>query len=262
MFGVDPQPLAAASDERHCCRAGQDRLDHLGGGIEDVLAVVEDDQEPAADERLGDAVRHAEAGLGGDAQRGRDRIGHGRGIADRSQLHQPDPVRELVRQGGGDLKCEAGLADATDAGQGHEPVRVHQLGQLRHLELAPDEARGLRREVARRRVERAERGEVGVADLPEVLGRAQVLQAMGSEVAEAVSGDQPSDHVRHDDLSAVAGGHQPGGAIQSRPEVVSRTLLCLACVQSHPCAQLDGLRPRFGEQLLLGRSRRLDRCGR
>ena len=79
------------------------------------------------------AVGHARPGLGGHPQRGGHRVGHRRRVADRGQLHQPHPVGELAGQLGRDLHRQAGLAHPAHPGQGHQPVRPHQLRQLLHL---------------------------------------------------------------------------------------------------------------------------------
>ena len=76
---------------------------------------------------------------------GGHRVGHRGRVADGGQLDQPDPVGELRHQLGRDLHREAGLAHAAHAGERHQPVGPHQLGQLLHLDVAAHEARRLHR---------------------------------------------------------------------------------------------------------------------
>ena len=208
----------------------QDRVDEVGGGRQDVLAVVEHEQQTPARQRRRRCSSVTDAsGAGRDAQRGRHRVGHGRGVADGGQLDQPDPVGELVRQLGGDLDGQAGLADAAHAGEGHQPVGAHQLADLLHLELAADEAGELHRQVPGRGVERPQRRErrlqpVG-AHLEQALRRRQVPQAVLAQVEQVDAGHQRGRGVAHQDLAAVTGGHHPGDAVQRRPEVVAVALV-------------------------------------
>jgi hypothetical protein len=40
------------------------------------------------------------------------------GVSDRTESHEPDPIREALGDSGGHLEGESGLADAAGSGQG------------------------------------------------------------------------------------------------------------------------------------------------
>ena len=65
---------------------------------------------------------HALPRLLGDAQHGRHRIRHRTRISQRGKLENPYPVDKFVDQPRRDFHRKARLADATDAGQRHEPM--------------------------------------------------------------------------------------------------------------------------------------------
>ena len=54
VLAVDPQTFAAGGEHLHRRRPGQDRLHQVGGRVEDVFAVVHDQQQPTARQRLRD----------------------------------------------------------------------------------------------------------------------------------------------------------------------------------------------------------------
>ena len=202
--------------------AGQDRLDQVGGRVQDVLAVVQHDQQPPPRQRLGDAVGHREPGLGGDAQHGGHHVGHRRRVADGRQLDQPHPVGELAGQLGRDLHRQAGLAHPAHPGQGHQPMGPHLLGQLLHLDVAAHEARRLHRQVPRHRVQRPQRRELDPqpvgAHLVQVLDTRQVTQPMLAPIDQLDPRHHRRRGRRHQDLAAVPGGHHPRRPVQHRPK--------------------------------------------
>ena len=86
-------------------------------------------------------------------------------VARRGELAEPRAVGERGKHLGRDLRREAGLADATDAGERHEPrTRRSAVAEPGELFVATDERRELHRQVAAERVERPQRREVGAGD--------------------------------------------------------------------------------------------------
>jgi hypothetical protein len=114
-----------------------------------VFKVVEHEQRTAGTqveaERLGNrlAPRLFQAESLGDCGR------HEPGIGQAHEAYEPDTVGEIVQQFGGDLDCEARLADATGSGQGEEPgvnspeQRDHRSDRL----VATEQMRKVRRHV-------------------------------------------------------------------------------------------------------------------
>jgi hypothetical protein len=81
----------------------QDRLDQIGGGIADVLAVVEHQQPDPALQRSGHRLTHGLTRLLGDAKHRRHRVGHRRRIGDRGQFEKPNAVEKFIGQPRRDL---------------------------------------------------------------------------------------------------------------------------------------------------------------
>ena len=83
MFVGRPQAFPAGRENLDRCRAREDRLDHVGGRVQDVLAVVEHQQPRTSLQRRSHTVGQRHPGLLGDAKYACDRIGHCCRIGDR-----------------------------------------------------------------------------------------------------------------------------------------------------------------------------------
>jgi len=68
--------------------------------------------------------------------------------------------------------------------------------------------------------------------------------------------EQRLGRLRHEDLPAVPGGPDPGGAMDGKARVTTLRGDGLARVQAHADLDLDALRPRVGDE----RELRVDRC--
>ena len=134
--------LAARREDPQAGRSDQEGFGEPRGGVDEVLAVVQHEQELAAGQG-GDQARSG-AGVVGDP---RDDLGgtdggeHGGGqlvrAAERGQLRDPG----LAGHAPGDLAGQPGLAGATRPGQRDQPRRREQTGQPPDVRRAPDEAR-------------------------------------------------------------------------------------------------------------------------
>ena len=96
MFAVESEGLSARGEDRHGGAAGCDRRHRRACRVDDVLAVVDEDQEAAAPARVDDRLERRHAGLRCHAQPGGDRRDHAVGLDDRGELHHADPVFEVV----------------------------------------------------------------------------------------------------------------------------------------------------------------------
>ena len=118
-----------------------------GAGRDQMLAVVEDQQRA----RLAELGTEAFKGRALRGQRQTERGGslrrHQRGIAEASQLHQPDTIVARAQPRRRSLDSEASLARPTGAGQREQAIAVKQTGNLPQLAVAPDEARQRDRQV-------------------------------------------------------------------------------------------------------------------
>ena len=144
----DPQRGPARGDDRDV-RARAEEIPDDGRAVDDLLEVVEDEQDPARSDPLGQQLeRRPSAGLDEPDRPGDDRRDEGR-ISNGLERHEPQPVRVAFGNIGGELEREAGLARPAGAGQREQPRRLEQAAGLGQLRLAPDEARQLRRKVVR-----------------------------------------------------------------------------------------------------------------
>ena len=92
--------------------------------VEDVLAVVHDEQQLARPQILDHGLLDAEALLLLQPQRRGDGVAHRGAVVERRELAEPHAVAEAVLLARCDLEREPGLADAADPGQGHQRALV------------------------------------------------------------------------------------------------------------------------------------------
>ncbi len=204
-------------------------IDEFRDRVEQVLAIVEDEQEllraEKVEQSLVEGLTHARL----HPERGSDRLDDRLGLPDGRELAQPRAVAVARERFGRDLGRESRLADTTHAGQRDDPCigeRTHDVGQLT---LASHEAGGLERQVARERVERSQWREVAfeilVTDLQYPFGSLEIAQPMLAEVDECDVDERVARElrrgVRYDDLAAVRNRHQARGAVGDRPVVVT-----------------------------------------
>ena len=115
-----------------------------GARVQEMLAVVQDEQQPP----LGQLPGQRDLGrprLGQrHVQHRRDRLRHQLGTRQRRQLDDVDAVGIAVDQPGRGLVGQPGLARAARAGQGQQPGAAKRLADLGQLAPAADEGRLLR----------------------------------------------------------------------------------------------------------------------
>ena len=88
-------------------------------GVEQVLAVVEDEQQPLGGEVLDQPRHRPPTRLIAKAERGHDRLGDELWILQAGELHQPHTIRNAAPQVGGRPQGQPRLADATGTDEGH-----------------------------------------------------------------------------------------------------------------------------------------------
>ena len=108
-LAADPQQLPARDQELQV-GAGLEQLRELGRRLDHLLEVVEQQQELALADVLGEAVLRP--------QRLRDRLGHERRVAQRGQADPEDARLERGHELGGDLEREPRLARTARARRG------------------------------------------------------------------------------------------------------------------------------------------------
>ena len=141
-----PEPFAgyrqrfpAGGDDRDGGCLAQDSCHQLGHGLDQVLAIVENQQAvPGAqqiDDGIVDRARLPQVDVDGRGER----CGRGVLIDDADQLHDVDAVLELAADGAGQLHRQRGLPDAPGADQRDQPVVADHLGELLQQHLAADQ---------------------------------------------------------------------------------------------------------------------------
>ncbi len=131
---IHPERLAACGQHGQGGTAGEERDDEVGGRSDDVLAVVKEQEQRLGAEEVDERVESWPAGLVGHAKHTgglpRNKIGAG----DRRQLNQPGSVPSVAKHVGRHLAHEPRLAGTADTDQGHQPVGVQQLRELRRAQ--------------------------------------------------------------------------------------------------------------------------------
>ena len=119
--------------------AGDDPLDAGPDAVDDVLAVVQDEQSVPPGERGDQGELDGRGPLLGDADRLGDRRGHRARVGHADQVGEPHAVAALGGRLGRDAQRQPGLAHAARTGGGHHAVVGESRGQSRPLGDATDE---------------------------------------------------------------------------------------------------------------------------
>ncbi len=166
----DAQQLAAGCQNRDGGAAAHQRFHHGGGGVDQVLAVVEHEQHFPIADRVRQRVGGNVAAPGVEAEHDGDRGGDQAGVRPRRQLDQPDVVAEGGQQGAGDLQRQPRLADAAGAHDSDRPIGGGEIQHVPHGGGPADQRRRCRRQVALDRLSGRWRGRgidrIGAFSLP------------------------------------------------------------------------------------------------
>ena len=119
LLAADAQPCAARDHGLHARARGDDRAER-GRGLDDLLEVVDDEQQPAALDVRDEALLEIALGVE-EPERPRDAADDQSGVAHRLERHQDDAVCELIGGRRGDLEGEAGLPDPSGPGDREQP---------------------------------------------------------------------------------------------------------------------------------------------
>jgi len=141
---------------------------------------------------------------------------------------------------------------------------VEECRGIRDFKLAADKRASLRGQIGKAGSKTPDRrkhvGKTFDQELMEMLGLFDVLQAVGAQIVELNTLGkrvlyQRARRVRHQDLSAVAGRSDPGGALDVEPNVVAVTQSALAGVNAHPDSHDLVFRPRVVQEVSLSLNR-------
>ena len=124
------QRLTARRHDAHDGTGAQQSLGHTGGGINQMLTIVEHHENMPAGDRCRDAFDRDVAGERREAQRGGDGHRDELRIGQRSELGQSHAVGEPRQQLTRYFETQPGLADAPRTGQGHQSVARDEIHHL------------------------------------------------------------------------------------------------------------------------------------
>ena len=120
MFAVDPERLARGGQQAEPGALAVERPGQLGRGVDDVLAVVDNDQEVLAREGIGQHLGDRPVGLFADAHGGGQRRGNLSLISNGGQVDKRSADRPIRDQSSRDGDGQAGLTRPTRTGDSHE----------------------------------------------------------------------------------------------------------------------------------------------
>jgi hypothetical protein len=221
----------AAGDERLRVRRARQQLGDRRRGLHDLLEIVEEHEQPLVADVLEQLALRADPGLDG--------VSDERRISKGLERNPVDAVGEGFGPVRGDLQREPRLPAAARTGERHQPAGAHQLAELSELPRTPDERRLLDRQI--RPVERLQRRELRLADLPDPLRRAEVLQAVLAEIAEAVGLHERGRRRRDENLAAVSRGGDASRSVDVSTHVALIGQQRRAGVDAHPHGNRQGL---------------------
>ena len=240
----DTQQLPARHQEAEV-RAGLEQRSELRSGLHHLLEVVQQQEQLALADVLGQAVL------------GPQRLGDGLGDEGRiAQSGEPDPedaVPELRHQLGRRLDRQPRLPRTTRAGQRHQPRAIlQQLDDVRHLPLPADERRRRPRQIRVR--DRLQRRKALLAQLEDPHRLREVLHPVLAEIRQP-SVDERARRLRNKHLAAVAGGGDPRRQVHVLADIALPADVRAPRMQAHAHAD------RTGGQRLLALAGGLDRLG-
>ena len=145
-----PERLPAGRQDVDARRSAENRRRQASRRLNDVLAIVEQQQHPLVPEA---ATRPGKRIFGADfqAEHGRNRARHQARVAERCQIDQPDAVLIAGDHALGDGEGDRGLADASGPDDRHQALARKSRDERRHRFLAADHAGHRERQIVRRR---------------------------------------------------------------------------------------------------------------
>ena len=138
-FRGHPQRLTARGDHDQPLRGVEQALAHHGARVDEVLAVVQNQQQPARGHRIGERVEQRPAGLLADTQRRRHPGDHQVGLPQVAQVHEADAIGERPHHGEQDPQGQPGLPDTARPAERERPGHAQQFTQLPELVFAAHE---------------------------------------------------------------------------------------------------------------------------
>ena len=118
-FSCHAERLPAGGEDPQRRRLTEKGVGQQRAGVDQVLTVVEDEQQPLGGDVLDQPGDGPPARLIAQAERGHDRFGDELWVSQAGELHQPHAIRDPAPQVGRRPKRQAGLTDPTRPDEGH-----------------------------------------------------------------------------------------------------------------------------------------------
>ena len=205
-------------------RAGSQR-DGARRGVDDVLAIVEDDERSLRAQREHEILERVAIARAREAERLRNRGGNVVAARERRELDEPYAVDVPIEQIRRHLQRRSRLADAARTDEREQAMPLDERDDFGDLPIATDERTQLQRQVVRKHVERSQgrklRGEIRCDRLIHVFRL--------REIAETIA--------RRDRATAIVGGNSPRTISAVTPE----SIVCRPCAdRDQPRDAIDG----------------------
>ena len=139
-FALNAQRLPAGGQQVHARGGRQQLLGQLRNRVDEVLAVVDDDQHALVAQEGADAADGVR-GERRDAERGGKRVGHEARVFEGCEADEEHLMLEGGRKPVGHGKCHGRLADAPRADEGHAAAGRQLAHEVAHEFVAPHHAR-------------------------------------------------------------------------------------------------------------------------
>ena len=130
---LDAERFPAGRQHRYPWAMPHDLVEQPRGRVQDVLAIVHDQQQLACPQILDDGLLDAEALLLLQPQSRRDGMAHRGAVVERREFADTHAVTEAVLLARCGLEGEPGLADAADPGQRDQRALAQGGGNAQHL---------------------------------------------------------------------------------------------------------------------------------
>jgi hypothetical protein len=140
--------LPARDDHPHAGRGAKNLGHQLGGRLEHVLTVVDNQQQLAVAQIGQQDLQRLRRGLIPKVQGRAHRVGYQGGIADLGELDPPGAVREASSEVRRTTDSQARLPDTSGADETDQARAGQRLPKFRQLPATPDEGRRLSGKVA------------------------------------------------------------------------------------------------------------------
>lgn len=139
--------MPAGGEDADAGGAAQDGGGEVGAGLQQVFAVVHDEEEAPVPHLLDQRVERRLRGVVVQAERVGGGEGHECRVVQSGQVHEAHAVREGALDAGRDACGEARLADAAGPGQRHQACPGEQFAAFGLFAAPVDEAGRLDRQV-------------------------------------------------------------------------------------------------------------------